>query len=87
MRAANPLEEAFRSWSTHPSALDMVSTEEINYYFSYRTCFVCVRLLVLRHDKYRRNDFPFYNKYNIYIVVCLFLKRNRIVLFVITYQI
>ena len=78
MRAANPLEEAFRSWSTHPSALDMVSTEETNYYFTYRTCLVCARSLVLGHDKYRGNDFLFYNKYNIYIVVRLFLNLNRI---------
>ena len=47
MRAANPLEEAFRSWSTHPSALDMVSTEETTFYFTYRisteeTTFYCV---------------------------------------------
>ena len=86
MRAANPLEEAFRSWSTHPSALDMVSTEETNYSSSYRTCFGRARLLVFRHDKYRGNDFLFYNKYNIYIVVCLFLKLNRIILFVFTYR-
>ena len=87
MRAANPLEEAFRSWSTHPSALDMVSSEETTFYFTYCTCFVCVRSLVLGHDKYRGNDFLFYNKYNICIVVCLFLKLNRIILFVITYRI
>ena len=87
MRAANPLEEAFRSWSTHPSALDMVSTEETTFYFTYFTCFVCVRLLVFRHDKHRGNDFPFYNKYNINIVVCLFLKLSRIMLFVFTYRI
>ena len=86
MRAANPLEEAFRSWSTHPSALDMVSSEEINCYFTYRTYFVCVRLLVFRHDKHRGNDFLFYNRYIICIVVCLFLKLNRIILFVFTYR-